>query len=132
MKPLVIGAIVFAVGAVGGNATAGGGEIETVTVTKYVPAPAPEPEPAVVYRFPDACQDVLDAARQIYYSAAKIDTASSKQLDIISNIRVSPVDHDMLLQAENEQRDLQGRTANAIVNLAAAKSAYDTAIEDCR
>jgi len=107
---------------------------QVITKTVEVPAEAPpEPEVEIHYQLPTECEEALHLANGIWRTAGAIDSKSSEQLDIISEVRIALGEHDFqgLLEAENDQRNLQNHTVGAVVRLSQDMSDFQTAMHGC-
>ena len=106
-------------------------EVEYKTKTVHEPEPYKVTETVEVLSEP--CDTALQSASKIYHGAVAIDASSTKQLDIISSVRVAIAQQDMaeLNRLDAQQRNLQSRTLGGAQALAEAYPTYLTAKQEC-
>ena len=106
-------------------------EVEYKTKTVHEPEPYKVTETVEVLSEP--CDTALQSASKIYHGAVAIDASSTKQLDIISSVRVAIAGQDMaeLNRLDAQQRNLQSRTLGGAQALAEAYPTYLTAKQEC-
>lgn len=132
MKILIIAFVIFAVGVLMGDRFADP-EIEYIDKPRTVIVKEPAPPAEIRYQLADSCELALDYATQIINQATEVDAKSTQQLDIIALARqaIAAGDPNMLTDAENKQRDLQGSTVDSIERLSELTFLYEKAKTDC-
>ena len=121
----------FGLGACLGNSTASvEPEVVTVTKTKVVHE---KPEKEVIYRNDSDCEEVVAISRKIAEAVQVFDSASSSQLDIISQGRIAIVQSDMnkLSKLEERQRSLNSKTVGAVSDMADLLGQLQKANDEC-
>lgn len=133
MRLLVVVAVIFGLGALLGNHLADP-EVEVVKVPETITVHDPPPAPVVKYRTPQACIDGIALAEEIQRGALKIDGASTRTIDLISEARIAATEQDLTKLSKTEERlnALQGDTSKAVQQIATNLWKFEKARKECK
>ena len=131
MRVLVVGGVILAVGILLG-AKSVEPEVDIVRIhdTKVVTETEPAP-PAQPY-IPDSCRQALELAEDINRTAMKLDSYTTRQLDILSAARLAVnAGPGATLEVDEDQRDLQSETTATVLLLADLQLQMKQVKSDC-
>jgi len=131
VRVLVVGGVILAVGILLG-AKSVEPEVDIVRIhdTKVVTETEPAP-PAQPY-IPDSCRQALELAEDINRTAMKLDSYTTRQLDILSAARLAVnAGPGATLEVDEDQRDLQSETTATVLLLADLQLQMKQVKSDC-
>lgn len=132
MRVLIVGGVILAVGILLGNKSADPEvDIVRITDTKVVHDEA-EPAPPAQPYIPQSCRQSIELAEDINRAAFKLDSYTSRQLDILSEARLAEnAGPGATLEVDEAQRQLQSDTTETISLLADLQLQMKQAKSDC-
>lgn len=107
-------------------------DVQTRWVKDYVIQDS-EPEQIETKVVPQSCLDAMQDAERLWRAAARFESISTSQLDIISNARMATADGDIaeLNRLDEQQRKLAAKETSSSATIGEVVPMFDQARREC-